>query len=183
MKEDETGLKLKVSDAEDLHVVAGLMQDALVEPRAMRFWNDDQRFVGLFYRFCWEDCAPDTAPDDKTSAYVNADANSDTDTDTDCAYSRRHTTIIFDQVKAVQVRGIDFDSAVPLELLDIQFCDQSDKPEEQGQHIKLIFADDKALRLHINRLVAAMEDVGARAPTRFRPCHDNNDTAGTQSLS
>ncbi|MGD9650528.1 MAG: DUF2948 family protein [Dongiaceae bacterium] len=51
--EGAASLKLKAEDAEDVAVIAALVQDAIVQVGDMALLPD-QKFILLFSRFCWE---------------------------------------------------------------------------------------------------------------------------------
>ena len=69
-------LKLKAEDEEDLRVVSACLQDALIAVGDISYLKDDQRFVLIANRFCWEaapcDEATDLSPDALAVAGENA---------------------------------------------------------------------------------------------------------------
>ncbi|MEE8562657.1 MAG: DUF2948 family protein, partial [Alphaproteobacteria bacterium] len=52
-----TPLKLRAVDAEDFAVLGACLQDALVPVQDMRFLGEENRFVMVANRFCWENLA------------------------------------------------------------------------------------------------------------------------------
>ena len=50
----ESSLKLKVADEEDLAVLAGLLQDALVPIQDVAFMPEEKRFILVANRYRWE---------------------------------------------------------------------------------------------------------------------------------
>jgi hypothetical protein len=148
-------LKLRAEDDEDIQVISACLQDALVPVGDMRFIKEEQRFVFVANRFCWED----TSADD-VAAMIEANLD-------EPAYERVHCGIRFEHVTGVRVHGFDpRDSAQILELLAIT-------PEESGQsaRVRLIFAGDAEILLSADHLLCLMEDLDEHWPTAYRPKH------------
>ncbi len=140
-------LKLRAEDEEDLSIVAACLQDALIAVGDIKYLPDDQRFVLVANRFCWE-----AMPCDHDSV-----ASPD-----DC-FERVHSGLRFENVTAVRQRGIDkLDAGQLLELLTIQFEDEA---------LVLVFAGDAAIRLETSQPLCFIEDLDEPWPTKWRPSH------------
>jgi hypothetical protein len=140
-------LKLRAEDEEDLRIVAAVLQDALIAVGDIKFIPEEQRFVLVANRFCWEatPCDPD-AP-----VMPN-----------DC-FERVHTGLRFENVISVRQRGIDkLDAAQLLELLTIQL-------DRDG--LILVFAGNAAIRIETVRPLCFIEDLDEPWPTKWRPRH------------
>src|ERR1700761_5125226 len=81
-------LKLRAEDDEDLAILSAVLQDALLPVADMAFLAEEQRFVIVANRFCWECAASDT---------VRGGAGT--------GFERILTGVTFDAVGAVKVRG------------------------------------------------------------------------------
>ena len=92
--DDNTRLKLRAEDAEDLAVISAVLQDALVPVGEMAYLPDERRFVLVANRFVWE-----RKPRDGKH------------------YERTLAGIAFDEVDAVKIRG--FDRGHPDRILQI----------------------------------------------------------------
>ncbi|MHA1538806.1 MAG: DUF2948 family protein [Alphaproteobacteria bacterium] len=93
-QELNAGLSLKAADAEDLKIIATVLQDAVIALTDMKYMAADRLFVMLVNRFRWEE--------GKDSERIN------------CG-------VAFEGVEAVQVRGMDLaDRSQYLELLTVR---------------------------------------------------------------
>jgi hypothetical protein len=139
------GLKLRAEDADDLRVISSNLQDALVAVGDMTLLADQRRFALVANRFCWE--KPATA---------------------DGGYARSHAVLVLDGVSKVAMQGIDrHRTERVLSLLAIE----TSKRAEGGDYVILVFADDAAIRLEVDRVLCHLEDVGEPWPTRWKPVH------------
>ena len=153
---NDTPLKLRAEDAEDLAVAASLLQDALLPVRDMTFEQNDSRFVMVVQRFRWETApSPETVPADGDTLFCE----------------RIHCGIRFEGVEAVRSYGLDRRKRGHiLNLLTIH--------ASPGQ-IELAFADDVTIRLAVDRILCHIEDIGEPWPTVFTPSHpDSGDEMG-----
>ena len=66
-------LRLKAADAEDLAVIAAILQDALVMVDDMTYLAEDRRFVMVVNRFIWEQKPGGPVASSRTSAAVTFD--------------------------------------------------------------------------------------------------------------
>ena len=134
-------LKLSALDADDLGVIAAVVQDSLVAVRDLAWFAAEKRFVLLLNRFCWE-----------------ADPGIETQ------YWRTHSALVFNDVKAVHRHKIPLDRPDRmLELLDLAATGEGT--------VTLTFAAGRAIRLEIGRLACHLGDVGEPWPTPWKPAH------------
>jgi hypothetical protein len=138
-------LKLSALDGDDLGVISAAVQDALVAVRDCVLFKDERRFVLLLNRFRWE-----------------ADPTVDT------PYSRTHSALVFNEVRAVRHHNIPLgEPDRMLELLAVTL----DGEGENDRSVTLRFAADRAIRLEIGRLACHLGDVGEPWPTPWKPAH------------
>ncbi|WP_439572527.1 DUF2948 family protein [Phreatobacter sp.] len=136
-------LKLLALDAEDLAVVSAHLQDAVLKASDMAYLARERRFVLVCSRFDW--------------AAVDGGA---------C--QRRRTGMRFEQVSAVRARGIPKGGDAALELLAIRFA-----PElEPAGTIELVFAGGAGLRLTVECIEAALDDLSPAWQAETVPGHD-----------
>ncbi|MCV6592797.1 MAG: DUF2948 family protein [Silicimonas sp.] len=146
----ERPLRLRAEDADDLGVLAALVQDAVL-PGAEVAWSPaKRRFACLLNRFRWEDKA----------ANVSGHAP-----------ERVQAVLVFEDVLAVQSQGLtpaEMKEAV-LSLLTLTF-----EPGEDGAgRILLTLAGDGAVALKVETINVTLQDVTRpyRAPSGQRPSH------------
>jgi hypothetical protein len=150
-------LRLQAKDADDLRVIAAMLQDAIVPLADVAFLKDERTFLLLANRFCWEKA--DTPPPPPEPGDLSADVE-------DCPYQRTHCAVRFDGVTAVRYRDINrSDRTRLLSLLTIE-------PVADG--VVLTFAGGAAIRLEQPDLACLIEDVGEPWPTARKPGHDGN---------
>ncbi len=148
-------LRLQAKDADDLRVVAAMLQDAIVPLADVAYQAAEQRFLFLANRFCWEKA--DRPPLPPEPGDLAADVE-------DCPYQRTHCAVRFEGVTAVRYRALDrSDRTRLLSLLTI---------EQQAGGIVLQFAGGAAIRLDQAVLSCAVEDVGDPWPTAHKPGHE-----------
>jgi hypothetical protein len=148
-------LRLQAKDADDLRVIAAMLQDAIVPLADVAFQAAEQRFLFIANRFCWErtEQAPAPAEPDDLAADVE-----------DCPYQRTHCAVRFEGVSAVRYRNLDrSDRTRLLSLLTI---------ESQPGAVTLQFAGGAAIRIEQASLAVAIEDVGEPWPTALKPGHE-----------
>jgi len=159
---EEQRLRLRAADAEDMDVVAALLQDALVPVLDMTYQKRERRFVMVANRFRWRES--DT--EDGASAQpepLEGDASFE-DSDTPPAHERINTGVRFDKVVRVQSKGIsDGGRDQILNLLTVV---------TESKSITLLFSEDAVIRLDVEEINCHLEDVGDPWPTRWRPHHD-----------
>jgi len=146
----EAPLRLKALDAEDLAVMAALVQDAVFPAAEMQWDRKARRFAILLNRFRWED-----AP--------KAEARKRN-------YERVQTVLAFEDVLKVQSQGVDkSDPDMVFSLLAIAFL-----PGEDGAgRLELTLAGDGVIALEVEALEVILRDVTRpyAAPSNKAPTH------------
>ena len=148
-------LKLRARDADDLQVIAALLQDAIVPVSEMLFLPKAQRFVLVANRFRWAE-APAAAEE-----AVEGDARFEDGVRPH--HERIHCGLRFDRVRKVRHRG--FDRRARGEMLNLLTIVAGEGA------IDLVFAGGADLRLETPVIDARLEDIGEAWPTRWRPRH------------
>ncbi|MCK6451806.1 MAG: DUF2948 family protein [Alphaproteobacteria bacterium] len=142
-------LRLKAEDEEDLTVLSTVLQDALVPVGDIAYLPDQRRLALVANRFCWE-CCPDEAA-------IRGDP----------LQQRVLTAFVIDHVTGVKSQGIDRKQRDHLlEVLAVQRVGDGG-----GNAIDILFSDDQALRVTVERIGAKLEDLEEPYPTAFRPKH------------
>ena len=147
---DEKPLRLAAQDADDLEVVAALVQDAVLPANEMVWQKTRRRFACLINRFRWED-------------KVRAERGKR-------AFERVQSVLAFDDVLSVSHQGIDVrDKETVLSVLTLGF-----EPGEDGTgRVVLTFAGDGAVALIVEAVNVTLQDVTRpyRAPSGQAPSH------------
>lgn len=129
----EAPLNLGALDAEDLQVIASLLQDAVFPITEMTWRPAERRFAILLNRFRWEDDARDRH-----------------------GAERVQTLLVIDNVLKVASQGIDrADKDMILSLLDLTF----EPDEDCAGMVILTLAGDGAIRLKAEALEVTLRDV------------------------
>ena len=145
-------LKLRAQTEDDLALMSGLLQDALIPGADMRYEATDRQFVAVLNRFCWE---RDGALDEKDETDANTGP-----------YHRTHAALVMDGIGAIKSRGITLsDSRHLLNLLSVHMGD--------GE-IELLFSGDVALRAECAEIRVRLQDLGEPWPTQWRPHHGHD---------
>jgi hypothetical protein len=133
---DDAPLRLIAQGAEDLQVLAALMQDAVFPITEMTFAKRQHRFALLLNRFRWED---------KAAAEREGRP-----------FERVRSLLVFDNVLGVRSQGIDRgDKDTILSLLGVTFS-----PGQQGSGVvELVLAGDGSVALQVEALEATLTDV------------------------
>lgn len=139
---DGARVRLRAEDLDDLAVLSGLVQDALVPPGDMAWLPAENRFILALNRFRWE-AAGDAAP-----------------------YSRTHAALRFEAVQSVQRRGM------PPTDRDRVYALLAIAHDAEAGRAVLTFSGDAAIRLSVDRLSVGLEDLGEPWPTQWKPAHD-----------
>ena len=144
----EAPLRLKALDAEDLAVMAALVQDAVFPAVEMKWDSKARRFAILLNRFRWEDAGKERHAPERVQALLS-----------------------FEGVLRVSSQGIDrSDRDVVLSILSISF-----EPGADGTgDMTLVLAGDGAIRLTVEAIDATLRDVTRPyvAPSKSVPEHD-----------
>lgn len=142
-------LKLFAQDAEDIQVVAAVLQDAIAPTCDMVYRAGEKSFVMVVQRFKWDCLQVREIP-----------AN---DTEKPCAYERINSALDIEGVEAVQFMGINpNDPAAMLDLLTISY---------EAPYLHFIFAGEGRLRLKLGAWRLKLHDFGESWPTTHCPCH------------
>ena len=146
----EGPLRLKAMDAEDLAVVAALVQDAIFPAGEMRWDRNARRFAILLNRFRWEDA--ENAQNRRRD------------------YERVQAILAFEDVMRVQSQGVDkSDPDMVFSLLSISFL-----PTEDGAgRVEMTLAGDGVIGLDVEALEVVLRDVTRpyAAPSGKAPSH------------
>ncbi len=147
----EAPVRLRALDAEDLRVIAALVQDSVFPVTEMTFDRRRRRFAVLLNRFRWERTA--RPPE------------------------RVQSLLIVNDVMAAATQGLDLSERdTVLSLLSLEFT-----PGEDGTGtLDLLLAGDGAVRLSVECVDLALRDVTRPyvAPSGKVPSHplDDGDT-------
>ena len=143
----ERPLNLGAMDAEDLQVIASLVQDAVFPITEMAWRPGERRFALLINRFRWERGGRSTPPE------------------------RVQSLLVVDNVLGVASQGIvPGDRDTVLSLLTVTF----EPGEDAAGHVLLTLAGDGAIRLNVEALEVSLRDVTRPyvAPSGKVPDHD-----------
>ena len=147
----EKPLRLKALDAEDLTVIAALVQDAVFPAAEMRWDKKARRFALLLNRFRWEDA--------DRAAKRRRD------------FERVQSVLMIEDVMAVRSQGVDpSDKDVVYSLLSLVFV-----PGDDGTgRLELTLAGDGAVAVDVETLEVVLRDVTRPyvAPSKKAPHHD-----------
>lgn len=146
----EAPLRLKALDAEDLAVMAALVQDAVFPAAEMKWDRKARRFAILLNRFRWED-----APNAKARKR---------------SYERVQAVLAFEDVMKVQSQGVDkSDPDMVFSLLAMSFVPGADG----AGRLELTLAGDGVIALDVEALEVILQDVTRPyvAPSNKAPSH------------
>ena len=147
----EGPLRLIAQDAEDLKIIAALVQDAVLPVTELKYDAKRRRFALMLNRFRWED---------RTEAEQVGRA-----------YERVRSMLVVEDVRKVQSFGFDrADKDLVLSVLSMSF-----EPGEDGTgRVILTLAGDGAIALDVEALDIRLDDVTRpyRAPSGKVPTHD-----------
>jgi Protein of unknown function (DUF2948) len=159
-------LKLLARDAEDLRIIAGFLQDAIVPVAEMCFLGDEKRFAMVVNRFRWEVAPEDAAP--AAAVQEGGDASFEEDAPM-AAYERIHCGVCFDGIMSARMRGFDRrDRSLMLSLLTLE--------AEEGA-VLMHFSGGACIRLEGEEWQCRMKDIGEPWPTLHRPRHPEDEAA------
>lgn len=147
----EGPLRLIAQDAEDLKIIAALVQDAVLPVTELKYDAKRHRFALMLNRFRWEDRAQ--------AEQVGR------------AYERVRSVLVVEDVRKVQSFGFDrTEKDLVLSVLSMSF-----EPGEDGTgRVILTLAGDGAVALDVETLDVRLDDVTRpyRAPSGKVPTHD-----------
>ncbi|NYS23558.1 DUF2948 family protein [Rhodobacteraceae bacterium 2376] len=148
---NEAPLRLRAQDAEDLKVMAALLQDAVFPVTEMTYDRRRRRFALLVNRFRWEH---DARPPERVQSLL-----------------------IVNDVLAAATQGVDrAESDLVLSLLSLEFT-----PGEDGAGtLDLVLAGDGGVRLSVECVDLALRDVTRPyvAPSGRVPSHPQDSADG-----
>jgi Protein of unknown function (DUF2948) len=145
-------LHLMAQDAEDLGIIAALVQDAVFPITDMAFDPKRRRFALLINRFRWED-----APAAEVAGR---------------SFERVRSLLVIEDVARVRTNGIDrAERDVVLSVLTMSFAPG---PDGMGT-LTLTLAGDGAVALDVEALGVQLDDVTRphKAAARAAPRHDD----------
>ena len=143
MTDSDKPLKLRAEDVEDLTVLSACLQDAILPLSDIAYLPEEQRFVLVANRFRWE--RSDRAK----------------------SFERVNCGVTFHHVRAARLKRIDRrDRGLLLDLLTV-----AAEEIEGGYAVSLICADDRVIRLELDRIEVMAEDYGLAWPTDAKPAH------------
>lgn len=158
-------LKLRAVDADDLAVIGAFLQDALVPVQDMRFLREENRFVMVANRFCWEKVQASDIPDGTGEGTAE-----DGGENAPGIFERVHCGITFEHVSRVRAKGFSPGAAAErgrlLEVLTIL---------ADGNALTVMFSGGAAVRLEVESVEAFVQDLGEPWPTLWRPRHPIDD--------
>ncbi len=151
---DKQGLRLTALDAEDLAVVASVLQDSVTRLGEMTYSARARRFAAVVNRFRWER-EPNGAADQRSVA--------------ETGHQRVRAGLHFDGVLSARLSGLDPSNPDQiLELLTIA-CE----PRDGGAAtITLVFAGAGLVRLEAECIDCRLSDISTPWPTPRLPSHD-----------
>jgi hypothetical protein len=158
-------LKLRGRDADDLEMIAAILQDALVPQAEMKYHPRERRFALMVNRFRWE-AAPKEgdglAARARTAGRDGAADARFADQDAG-AFERVHAALVFDRVRSVKHRGLEGAAkGGVLALLTVKL---------DGNFVFISFAGGAEIRLEVDRFTCHLEDLGEPWPTVWHPQH------------
>jgi hypothetical protein len=148
-------LRLMALDAEDLSVLAAHLQDAVLTVGDMAYLKDQRRFALVANRFDW--CEAAKAGGDESGGN---------------GFTRRRTGMRFERVLRAKVSGLDpTKKDTALSLLTVTF----EPGNEPSGFVTLHFSGGGAVRLEVECIEAALQDLGAAWATERKPSHADDD--------
>jgi hypothetical protein len=143
---DETRLRLKAADPQDLAVMAACLQDARIPVREMAYMPAERRFAAAFTRYRRE---------------LLTDPSS-------CAgLTERPAALTVEGVAEVKYRGLD-PAMLDRELVLLTIATEPGR--RHLIHIDLVFEGDVWIQLRTDAIHCRLEDFGEPAPCRRTPC-------------
>ena len=142
-------LKLIALDAAEISVVSLHLQDAVVRVADMAYSPQDTRFALMCNR------------------YHRSDAGN-----TKAAGERRRAALRIERVKRVQIQGFDLKStATVLSILAVLFVPDPDPATAPAGTLTLVCAGNAAVKLAVECVEIALEDLGPAWQPGHRPMH------------
>jgi hypothetical protein len=149
-QQQETPLKLRAEDAEDMAVIAACLQDAVVLLSDMTYLPKQRRFAMVASRYCWED--------DPQAGRAIAPAGG----------RRVRAGLHVDGVLKVDTLGLDRgDGTQALALLTIVV----EPTDDAGAALLFMFAGGPIVRLTVECIDCYLSDIGPSWETPRQPRH------------
>lgn len=145
LRAEHTPLKIKAQSHDDLKIISGLLQDALLPVTGLKYFPKAKQFQILANRFRHE-----LEPDDHEG---------------DLVYYRTHSGICFDHVHKIRHKG--FDHKDPTHFLNLLAVNSNEDTNE----IDLICSDHATIRLHTEKVLCHLGDLHEHWPTKVKPQH------------
>jgi hypothetical protein len=142
-------LRLFAKDETDLTIMATCLQDAIIPIRDIAWLKSKKEFALAFNRFMWE--------------------ASEEVLDNSPIYFRTHTLLKIENVINVQSRSLNLQNRSEiLSMLSLKAFDGG---------VDLLFSEDKAIRVQVEKLNLVLTDMGQPWPTRWQPNHPKENSA------
>ena len=156
MENREKRLKLLARDVDDVEVLSALLQDSIIPRADMVFDRKLNEFVFVANRFCWEL---------KPSADV-------TGSDGKSLHKRRLCGVRISHVCLIQHhKWPDKRHAALFNLLALRYMDMAEQANKRAV-LQFEFSGGVDLRLKIDEIDIALEDLDSGYPTSMQPGHD-----------
>ncbi len=150
---DKSALRLLARDSRDIEILSALLQDAIIPGVDMLFDRDGKRFIFIANRFCWERPA---------IAEVTGEKGDPVHERCLCAVEIRNVHKVLQNNMPAKL------NTALLNLLAVT-CDLR---TDHDFHLDLLFSADATIRLLVENINVAVEDVEASRPTTYYPKHD-----------
>jgi hypothetical protein len=142
-------LRLFAKDETDLKIMASCLQDAIIPVGDIAWLKSKKEFALAFNRFMWE--------------------ASEEVLDNSPIYFRTHTLLKIENVINVQSRSLNLQNRSEiLSMLSLKAFDGG---------VDLLFSEDKAIRVQVEKLNLVLTDMGQPWPTRWQPNHPKENSA------
>ncbi len=148
MTDDYKKILLKANDGQDLTIIAGLIQDSILQLSEVKYDDKKQNLVLILNRFCWEVNGENKQP-----------------------YIRTHSILNFQNVINISSTNIDMKQDRMYALLSAIPSNDSDN----NINIFLSLAGGSVIRLKVSKINITIKDVGDCWETNNRPHHENNE--------
>ncbi len=149
--ENTQALKLVALDQEGLEIISAHCQDAVLRVEDMAYVTSARRFALLINRFDWENALEEKSKGAKSK------------------FRRRRAALRFECVNAVRRYKIDLNNKDGVKkLLVINF----EEDQAPSGTINLIFSGGGEIKLEVECIESAMQDLGAVWETKSRPDHN-----------
>ena len=156
MQNREKKLKLFGRSIDDVEVLSALLQDSIIPGADMAFDRKLEEFVFVANRFCWEL---------KPSAEV-------TGSDGKPLHKRRLCGVRISHVRSIQYRKWPHKRHVALfNVLALRHMDMAKQADKRAV-LQFEFSGGSGLRLKIDEIDIALEDLDSGYPTSLHPGHD-----------